>query len=76
MAPHLHSPRCRDTPITTEPRARIGDDGEIVHLMLAFYRGKGSRAYGFIPLGVDLLKFPRVVLDWSICVIWRWPRRD
>jgi SAM-dependent methyltransferase len=42
---------------TTEARARIGDDGEIVHLMPALYHGKGSGAYRFVPVGADLLTF-------------------
>lgn len=42
---------------TTEVRARIGDDGEIVHLLPALYHGRGSGAYKFIPVGVDLLAF-------------------
>ncbi len=42
---------------TTEVRARIGDNGEIVHLMPALYHGRGSGAYRFIPVGVDLLAF-------------------
>jgi hypothetical protein len=41
----------------TEVRARIGDDGEIEHLMPALYHGRGSGAYRFIPVGVDLLAF-------------------
>jgi SAM-dependent methyltransferase len=41
----------------TEPRARLGDDGEIVHLMPALYHGRGSGAYRFIPVGDDLLTF-------------------
>jgi len=42
---------------TTEARARIGDDGEIIHLMPALYHGKGSGAYRFIPVGADFLTF-------------------
>jgi len=41
----------------TEVRARIGDDGEIVHLMPAIYHGRGGGAYRFIPVGVDMLAF-------------------
>jgi SAM-dependent methyltransferase len=41
----------------TETRARIGDDGEIQHLMPAIYHGRGSGAYRFIPVGADLLAF-------------------
>jgi hypothetical protein len=41
----------------TETRARIGDDGEIVHLMPAMYHGRGGGAYRFIPVGVDMLAF-------------------
>lgn len=41
----------------TEIRAKIGDDGEIVHLMPALYHGRGSGAYRFIPVGVDMLTF-------------------
>ncbi len=42
---------------TTGARARIGDDGEIVHLMPALYHGRGSGLYRFIPVGQDLLTF-------------------
>jgi SAM-dependent methyltransferase len=42
---------------TTEARARIGDDGEIEHLMPALYHGRGSGAYRYIPVGVDMLAF-------------------
>ncbi|MEB3983903.1 class I SAM-dependent methyltransferase [Mycobacterium sp. 663a-19] len=45
------------TRATTETRARIGDDGEIVHLMPPLYHGRGSGAYRFIPVGADLLAF-------------------
>lgn len=41
----------------TEARARLGEDGEIIHLMPALYHGKGSGVYRFIPVGVDLLTF-------------------
>ena len=42
---------------TTEARAHVGGDGEIIHLMPALYHGKGSGAYRFIPVGADLLTF-------------------
>lgn len=42
---------------TTETRARIGDDGEIEHLMPILYHGRGSGAYRFIPVGIDMLTF-------------------
>ncbi len=42
---------------TTETRARIGEGGEIVHLMPALYHGRGSGAYRFLPVGVDMLAF-------------------
>ena len=42
---------------TTEARAHVGGDGEIIHLMPALYHGKGSGAYRFIPVGDDLLTF-------------------
>jgi SAM-dependent methyltransferase len=42
---------------TTEARAYLRDDGEIVHLMPALYHGRGSGAYRFIPAGADLLTF-------------------
>lgn len=45
------------TRATTEARARISDGGDIIHLMPALYHGKGSGAYRFIPVGVDLLTF-------------------
>lgn len=45
------------TRAATETRARIGDDGEIEHLMPALYHGRGSGAYRFIPVGVDMLTF-------------------
>ena len=45
------------TRATTETRAEIGEDGEIVHLMPALYHGRGSGAYRFIPVGVDMLTF-------------------
>jgi SAM-dependent methyltransferase len=45
------------TQATTDTRAQIGDDGEIVHLMPALYHGRGSGAYRFIPVGADLLAF-------------------
>jgi SAM-dependent methyltransferase len=45
------------TRATTEARARIGEDGEIVHLMPALYHGKGSGAYRFIPVRGDFLTF-------------------
>jgi SAM-dependent methyltransferase len=51
----------------TDTRARIGDDGEIVHLMPALYHGRGSGAYRFIPVGADLLtftEFGRDILDY------------
>lgn len=41
----------------TETRARIGDDGEIQHLMPPVYHGRGSGAYRFIPVGADMLAF-------------------
>lgn len=55
------------TRATTEARAQIGDDGEIVHLMPALYHGRGSGAYRFIPVGADLLtftEFGRDILDY------------
>ena len=55
------------TRATTETRAQIGDDGEIVHLMPALYHGRGSGAYRFIPVGADLLtftEFGRDILDY------------
>ncbi|MGH3556280.1 MAG: class I SAM-dependent methyltransferase [Mycobacterium sp.] len=45
------------TRATTEARAQMGDDGEIVHLMPPLYHGRGSGAYRFIPVGADLLAF-------------------
>lgn len=45
------------TRATTEARARVGDGGEIVHLMPPLYHGRGSGAYRFIPVGADLLAF-------------------
>lgn len=45
------------TRAATETRARIGADGELVHLMPALYHGRGSGAYRFIPVGVDMLTF-------------------
>lgn len=45
------------TRATTETRAEIGDDGEVVHRMPALYHGRGSGAYRFIPVGVDMLTF-------------------
>jgi Methyltransferase domain len=45
------------TRATTEARAQLRDDGEIVHLMPALYHGRGSGAYRFIPVGADLLTF-------------------
>lgn len=41
----------------TETRARIAEDGRIVHLMPALYHGRGRGAYRFIPVGVDMLAF-------------------
>jgi SAM-dependent methyltransferase len=55
------------TRATTEARAQIGDDGEIVHLMPPLYHGRGSGAYRFIPVGADLLtftEFGRDILDY------------
>ena len=54
------------TRTTTESRARIGDDGEIVHLMPALYHGRGSGAYRFIPVGADLLTSPSSAATSSI----------
>lgn len=45
------------TRATTETRAELGDGGEIVHRMPALYHGRGSGAYRFIPVGVDMLTF-------------------
>lgn len=45
------------TRATTVARAKIAGDGKIVHLMPALYHGRGSGAYRFIPVGVDLLTF-------------------
>jgi len=45
------------TRATTEARARIGDDGEIIHLMPALYHGRRSGAYRLIPLRGDFLTF-------------------
>lgn len=45
------------TRAVTEARARIGDDGGIVHLMPALYHGRGGGAYRYIPVGVDMLAF-------------------
>ena len=52
---------------TTEARARIDDDGEIIHMMPALYHGKGSGAYRLIPVGADFLtftEFGRDVVDY------------
>ncbi|CQD13089.1 type 11 methyltransferase [Mycobacterium lentiflavum] len=45
------------TRAATETRARVGDDGEIEHLLPALYHGRGSGAYRYIPVGVDMLTF-------------------
>jgi SAM-dependent methyltransferase len=51
------------TRATTKARARIGDDGQIVHLMPALYHGRGGGAYRFIPVGADLLTFTEFGCD-------------
>ncbi len=45
------------TRASTEIRARVGEDGEIEHLMPAIFHGRGGGAYRFIPVGVDMLAF-------------------
>jgi SAM-dependent methyltransferase len=42
---------------TTETRATIGGDGEIVHLLPPLYHGRGAALYRYIPVGEDLLAF-------------------
>ena len=56
---------------TTEARARIGNDGEIEHLMPPLYHGRGSGLYRFVPVGFDLLtftEFGRDIVDYMQAV--------
>lgn len=41
----------------TEARARIDDDGQVVHLLPPLYHGRGSGLYRYVPVGSDLLAF-------------------
>jgi len=42
---------------TTEARAAIGGDGEVVHLLPPLYHGRGAGLYRYVPVGDDLLAF-------------------
>jgi SAM-dependent methyltransferase len=48
---------------TTEPRARINAEGEVVHLLPPLYHGRGARLYRCIPVGNDLLTFTEFGMD-------------
>ena len=41
----------------TEARARLGDGGEVVHLMPPLYHGRGAGPFRLMPVGDDLLTF-------------------
>lgn len=42
---------------TTDARAAIDGDGEVVHLLPPLYHGRGAGLYRYIPVGDDLLTF-------------------
>lgn len=48
---------------TTETRAEIGSDGEIVHRVSPLYHGRGAGLYRFIPVGADLLAYTEFGMD-------------
>jgi SAM-dependent methyltransferase len=49
--------------LTTEARARINAEGEVVHLMPALYHGRGAGLYRYLPVGNDLLTFTEFGMD-------------
>jgi SAM-dependent methyltransferase len=48
---------------TTQARARIDADGEVVHLVPALYHGRGARLFRLVPVGQDLLTFTEFGMD-------------
>jgi SAM-dependent methyltransferase len=41
----------------SEPRAKIGGDGSVIHLLPPLYHGRGAGLYRYVPVGDDLLTF-------------------
>ena len=48
---------------TTNTRAEVDSDGEVVHLLAPLYHGRGSGLYHYVPVGQDLLTFTEFGAD-------------